>query len=213
MKNIFYHPNIGSNYFKTGFNGLKLLILGESHYCGEGCEDCGSQHYKECFSFTQNVMEEYFSYKNGEVENKRWMNTYTKFANAVFGYKLTNEELLAFWESVIFYNYVQFSTDGPRIAPRYEQFKNSEEAFLELLSIYKPDIVIGWGMRLQGNMPTSGRWGNENLLDNKNEKFYYLRIDNIEIPIYFTYHPSSSAFNKESTAYIKEVFKKVNMNK
>ncbi len=38
MKNVFFYPRIGKNYEMTGFNGIKLLILGESHYCDQECE-------------------------------------------------------------------------------------------------------------------------------------------------------------------------------
>jgi hypothetical protein len=35
MENIFFRPYVGENYFNKGYLGKKLLILGESHYCGK----------------------------------------------------------------------------------------------------------------------------------------------------------------------------------
>ena len=35
----------GNNYYaRGGILGKRIMILGESHYCDEGCSDCGNCH-------------------------------------------------------------------------------------------------------------------------------------------------------------------------
>ena len=68
MKNVFFKPFIGINYQSKGFNEKKILVLGESHYCG-GCDNCGNlQDYdEECREFTTSVVNKFLSYKKGEI--------------------------------------------------------------------------------------------------------------------------------------------------
>jgi uracil-DNA glycosylase len=71
--------------------------------------------------------------------------------------KPTLDEKGAFWHSVAFYNYVQYSAgDGPRIDPGVEKFKRSEPAFFEILNLLKPQLVITLGDRLWRRLPEEG---------------------------------------------------------
>lgn len=55
--NIFFTPYIGKDYANGGLFGKRVMVLGESHYCGEGCCDCGNcRLYEKCTMFTQNVI-------------------------------------------------------------------------------------------------------------------------------------------------------------
>ncbi|WP_293589314.1 hypothetical protein [Prevotella sp.] len=40
--NIFFQPFVGKDYANGGIFGKRIMILGESHYCDEGCCDCGN---------------------------------------------------------------------------------------------------------------------------------------------------------------------------
>lgn len=51
--NIFFQPFVGKHYADGGMFGKRILILGESHYCDEGCADCGDcRLHRECMGFT-----------------------------------------------------------------------------------------------------------------------------------------------------------------
>lgn len=40
--------------------GKRIMVLGESHYCDEGCADCGDcRLHRECMGFTQGVLRDY----------------------------------------------------------------------------------------------------------------------------------------------------------
>lgn len=142
-----FKPWVGENY-ETGIHqGKKLMILGESHYCAnpetEVTED-----------ITIKVIEDLL---DPFSEHEGYKNTYTKFAKAVVGEKqFSDETKKEFWQHVIFYNYVQTAISGARVSPTTEQFRNSEQAFFEILSQYQPDLIIVWGKRLYNNLPQQG---------------------------------------------------------
>ncbi|NVN94043.1 MAG: hypothetical protein HXX18_02040 [Bacteroidetes bacterium] len=216
MRNIFFNPRVGEDYENKGFNGIKLLILGESHYCDDKrikCEICGIQSNNDCSNFTKGVLNRYFNYKKGKVKHEDWMRTFTRFTNVLLGNQVDNKTLIEFWDSVIFYNYVQSSTDGPRTSPTNLQFIESQAAFISILEENKPDLILVWGKRLWENLPNIGRWGDEDILDNANGHFYYYKVNNNEIPAYRIYHPSTSYFNYEYSKYLKEAIRIVSKSK
>lgn len=205
---IFFQPRVGTKY-NEGFKGLKILILGESHYCGEACEPCAITTLPCCTKFTLNVMDRYIDYKNGLDSHESWMRTFTRFTNVLFGEQVHSKRLIEFWDSVIFYNYVQSSTNKSRIPPTYQQFKHSEDAFFEVLETYEPDAILIWGKRLWGNLPENGEWATESVSDSELALPFYYSVNNKKIPAFCLYHPSSSYFNYGSTVYIDEIFRSV----
>lgn len=213
MEKVFFNPRIGKNYNIGGYNNLKILILGESHYCESECEECGRQSNSECSNFTINVLERYFAYIKGTGVHEDWMRTFTRFTNVFFNERVSADKLLDFWDSVVFYNYVQSSTDGPRSKPSSQQFSDSKDAFFEVLKECMPDLIIVWGVRLWENLPNNGKWGNEYILDNESERFYFYEIEGKCIPAYCVYHPSTSYFNYEYSNYFKEVIRLVSKTK
>lgn len=197
MEKSFFKPWIGENYSTSGIAGKKILILGESHICGLGCGDCGNiDSHPECRDFTNNAIKYFLDYWTGKGESNTWMRTYTKFGNVFFNKYLSVDETVMFWNSIIFYNYVQFSTDKARVSPLKEEFEKSSKSFFEILKTYEPDLVIVWGKRLWQNLPSNGEFGDEVVVDNiKRGAFYYYTIDQNKTPIYMVHHPSSSSFN------------------
>ncbi|HRO75574.1 MAG TPA: uracil-DNA glycosylase family protein [Crocinitomicaceae bacterium] len=199
MKKVVFLPRVKDKYEKTGWKGLKILVLGESHY---GNNEIDKEKKK---SITQEVFDCFMQYKSGKKEFfEHWMNTYTKFTNVLLNKSADYDELLNFWDSVIFYNYVQSFTSEPRSAPTKEQFKESEEAFFEVLNKYQPDLIIVWGMRLWENM--SGKGDSQH----NNDKLFNYPIDNQKsIPAYHIYHPSSSYFNFSCSKDIQNIIEEI----
>ena len=64
MEHVFFKPWVGRNYENGGIFSKKLLVLGESHYCG-GCNQCGLKYGRECEEFTKDTV---INYLNGEEE-------------------------------------------------------------------------------------------------------------------------------------------------
>ena len=76
MTNLFFLPFVGHDYSAGGIFGKRVMILGESHYCGEKCADCGvAGKAGDCAAFTTNVIK---AYLNPNTERERWMSTYLK---------------------------------------------------------------------------------------------------------------------------------------
>jgi hypothetical protein len=211
MENVFFKPWLGEQYTTGGFSGRKILILGESHHCGDLCKTCGIIGETECENFTTNVINSYLNYKKKKINHENWMNTFTRFTNILIGTQINSDETISFWNSVIFYNYVQIALEGPRMSPSLQDFTRSKNAFIEVINEYKPDLIIIWGERLWAKLDKlkdDGYWGEE-ILDGRNGKIFYFRVSDINIPAYKIYHPASSAFCYEDSKYLQEALRLV----
>ena len=212
MENVFFKPWVGKDYFEQGYSGKKILVLGESHYCGEysNCGKCGNLNIEndECRNFTTRVVKLFLNYKQGEEEFEGWMNTYTRFTNVFHGKQVDVETLLQFWDSIVFYNYVQYSTPGPGKSPQKNEFIDSKTAFFEVLKEYKPDVIIVWGFRLWERLPDNGTYAGFDISNDPNGECYYYEVDDKKILAYAVYHPSRPSFSDDYYEYLQEVLKR-----
>ena len=176
---IFFKPWVGSEYNSGGVYGKKVLVLGESHY-GDATDATDE---------TIGVVKE-FVYKYWGAP---YQQTFLCFERALAGRELNQEEREQLWNSIMFYNYFQKSTTGPRTEPDMTAQKDSEEAFRELLESYQPDAIIVWGQRLYNLLPA---WdGNESSIevDGDSCPVWYYPIKGKSIPAMRVYHPSAPA--------------------
>ena len=188
MTNVIFNPWVGNEYNKQN---NKIFVLGESHY--DTTEQSGNTKKKEDNNFTKDIVKQYLKYKTGKNTNfERWMNTYTKFTNCILDYNnVTKEKIVEFWNSIIFYNYIQKSLDKPRQKPKECYYKDSESAFIEVLDKYKPDKIIVWGKRLWDNLLK------ESIIYDKDSKKHFVteNKEKLHIEIFHINHPSSRHFN------------------
>jgi hypothetical protein len=190
MENVVFRPWEGVNYAE-GFNGKKILLLGDSQY-NTGDEDG---------DFVHNLVENFIGYKERNCPHAGYMNTYTKFTNILFGEKVDSKTTINFWQSIAFYNYVQKSQEGHSISPTNEEFDDSQSAFVEVLEDYQPDLVIVWGWRLWGRIT---KFGTETDFDTS-EKMYYLEAKNKKILACGIPHPRVLSY--DWTDYLQEAIK------
>lgn len=195
--NINFKPWVGKNYLSKGFRGKRILVLGESHYCisplkegGKCFPLCKKKNMNTaCFDFTNDVMNDILYGYNGEP----YMRTFTCFERSVLGKELNQKEREEFWESVIFYNYIQYALSGPGLAPQDDYWHKSELAFKELLEEYMPDNIIVWGARLYNRLPD---WNGEGTFleidENKKTNVWTYTIKGKKIPALKVLHPCSS---------------------
>lgn len=131
---ILFRPWVGAEYEK-GIGGKRLLVLGESHYSDTADPE-----------LTQIVMKKLLDYKLGKEEHASWMNTFTVFERSVANRRLSGEESCAFWNSVLFCNFLQeVTTEAPRQALAVNDLQRSADAFFELLEEHRPEYIIAWG--------------------------------------------------------------------
>lgn len=174
--------------------GKKILVVGESHYCANLADD-----KSKLSELTQIIIADLI---NPNSEWEPYKNTYTKFIKSLTGYldNLEFNDKKEAWEHLAFCNYVQEPMTGPRLSPTSEDFKNSEEAFWEILNELKPDLIIIWGARLYNNLPQEGKqledleieWIDE---DGDKDTIYIelwsYKINGCVIPIMGITHPST----------------------
>lgn len=141
MKNVKFLPWVGQNY-QAGFNGLRTLVLGESHYQWYNNLEINNQP-----NFTIECIQE-------QVDGDYTFAFWTKIATALIGRKPSLADKGIFWNSVAYYNYVQESAGfGPRVRPADESWEMSEVPFVEVLEELKPEFIIALGYRLWEMLP------------------------------------------------------------
>ena len=156
MEYVKFKPWKGDNY-EGRFLGKKLLILGDSHYCAkdenrnDACRSKGDCSYdcmnERCYKMTYDLIRgEYMEYRSGRAKSAGHLQTILTFEKNLFGYTPSPQESLNFWNSVIFYNYIQHSQHQPRERRKTnaEEIGDYREAFREVLAEYKPDYIIIW---------------------------------------------------------------------
>ena len=122
MKDVRFEPWVGKNYKTSGYNGKKILVIGESFYCSEE---------EAVATLTTIIVEDYLAIRKGEYRknNGGWTNTYLKFERSLKGKVTTPEESQTIWDSIAFYNYLQVPMSGARESGSPIDYKNAEKAF------------------------------------------------------------------------------------
>ena len=191
MTNLFFLPFVGYDYSSGGIFGKRVMILGESHYCGEKCADCGvAGKAGDCAAFTTNVIK---AYLNPNTERERWMSTYLKFERSLVEHETDGDGRQRIWQSLLFFNFLQVAMDETRQAGTQEQYLQAQRAFYEVLDQYLPEYIIVWGKRLWGFLPGDGRWREEKdiVIDGQHIATGSYRLGNGErARVMAVYHPS-----------------------
>ena len=196
MSEINFKPWVGKDYFTKGYQGQRILVLGESHYCKTELAEGGRCHplcQKEkmdnaCYDQTQDdVHAMVYNY-----EGYPFQQTFLCFERAVAGKVLPQKEREEFWESVMFYNYIQYALPAARINPNPEHWGKSEKAFVELLEKYSPDKIIVWGARLYNDLPDLGGHGLKlKVSDEETADVWVYNVNGKDIPALKIHHPSA----------------------
>lgn len=174
---IFFMPWVGSEYNSGGVYGKKVLVLGESHY-GDA---------PDATDDTIGTIKEFvYDYWGAPYQQ-----TFLCFERALAGREINQEEREQIWNSVIFYNYFQKSTTGPRTAPNMKAQKESEEAFRELLEQYQPDFIIVWGARLYQLLPAWDGTESKIKVGEDSTPVWHYKINGKKILAMSIHHPSS----------------------
>lgn len=195
MSYINFNPWVGKDYFTKGFQGMRILVLRESHYCknelaknGRCFPLCLKENMDSaCYSQTQDVIYDMIYKYKGEP----YQRTFICFERAMLGKELTQAERETFWHSVIFYNYLQYSQSAPRTTPQSEHWAESKEAFSELLEKYSPEKIIVWGVRLYDYLHNiNGKNYKLIVSDNNTAEVRYISLNGQNIPALKMTHPS-----------------------
>lgn len=195
MEHIFFEPWVGKNYKTGGIFDKKILVLGESHYCGnKKCmKDCGILNSPEggCEDFTKKMMKKYLA---GHTDT--WTPTFRKFERSLINDITTLEKSNDIWNSVAFYNFLQIAMERAREGGGAEDYAVARIAFLEVINKLQPDLIIVWGTsRLYYNLPgikDGWEYGEELEVDGWNVPNGYYQLKNgKKSRVIAVYHPST----------------------
>src|SRR4051812_25845872 len=104
-----WQPWVGSRYASDGYRSKRILILGESHYGGDGC------HYPE---FTREVIRDMALVKGHLPFFSRVQRL---IVGGRGGFSLPERE--DFWQRVAFCNFIQTALEQQGHRPTYEMWQ------------------------------------------------------------------------------------------
>ena len=221
---FFFPPYIGELYGKPDnfFNGKKVLVIGNSHYCDYGyptnsdgtsnreigCSECPNRFVENVcpnsnHSWTWDAISDSKDLKNFSQAQKEKLTTYLKFAIIMEenfrrqGNLKENKSYLTFWESVAFYNFLQVAVPSNDSQGTPSEIEKSKEILNNLFpfmgSKYSlPDIIIVLG---KGNVFNHFLdLSNFELIQDRLGKFKYKEK---EILIICINHPSRCGYATE----------------
>ena len=133
-----FDPWVGSMYCSLGFNGVRLLILGESSYGAAGSAN-----------------------RSGTIDDVRELGQrapnrfFTKIFKLVSGVNsVSASDRAEFWEHVAFYNFVQSLVgDRSRLRPTAKMWTDATAPFLDTVAELQPHLVVALGFKLRDYLP------------------------------------------------------------
>ena len=138
LKGVGFPPWIGKHYCTENRFGVRVMVLGESHYGAEGTEK-PTETEGVVQWFTQRA-------QTGEGERMRF---FTVIANILRGQGgwIGDGDLAQVFQEIAFYNFVQtFVGDAPRGDPSFRQWVDAQAPLKTVLEALKPNAVLVLGL-------------------------------------------------------------------
>lgn len=167
--------------------GVRLLILGESHYeePAEGVFDRTVQDSE----FTQKIVRRWGARPEGR--QRFFANLFTMMTGAPWS---PGADHGALWGRVFFYNYVQsVVSGGDGRTPGAHEFKRSEAQFRSVLEAVRPEAVLVMGVRLWRFMLSQDEWLKD-MSGALGPVCAYRLEDGFKVVAAHTWHPSAPGF-------------------
>ena len=167
-------PYVGEKYKSSTLFGVRVMVVGASHYCGEFDKQTGCVPECKCFGnliaryrdrskkireqyfgtgcqlFTKNVVERYL-YGDSSNGDGGWKRTYTKFLKSLFkNREARTDDCRKVVSHLVFMEYLQGAEGQNASEKDDEAFMDDRhyEALKENIETYYPDVVIFWGDRV-----------------------------------------------------------------
>lgn len=144
-QSIHFTPLVGPDYDAGLVDGIRVLLLGESHY---GIDDAGGNFGSRC---THHHFEGYLT------DDCDWSTDRPFFQKlpSIVTRKLepTAAESGWAWRHIAFSNAIQSLLPASSAVPTREQFERAGEAVQELVSVLRPHVVLMLGKRLWDGIP------------------------------------------------------------
>lgn len=183
-----YKPWCGDNYSRPQWRGVRLLLLGESHY--------GDEDPNATIKWTKAYI--------GGGSGSFW----TRTMQIVTGKHHSALDRESFWHDVAFANYIQEPVgDGPRIRPTEAMWSAAEGAFWQTLRELRPTHLLVLGKALWSNLPSAGESGPPlRIGQDERETWIYPIAPSGRVLATWIYHPSSGKGSdpKRSHAFVRK---------
>ncbi|WP_153039170.1 hypothetical protein [Microbulbifer sp. Q7] len=180
MDKIIIKPWIGNSYGEKKILPMRTLILGESNYTSE--DNFDSDLVVRCV--TEHI---------GSNCDKNFSRFATKIRRVALG-RDTKVSPSEFWNSVAFYNFVQFLVgNASKNRPTDLVWSNSIEAFESLVSMIYPERILVLGVENWKNLLSKIA---HSVID---EHSVLLKVNNFEVTAGYISHPSNGggfSYNK-----------------
>ena len=165
---------MGAKYDDSNLLGVRVMVVGASHYCGEfdratGCtsecrgygklkakyrdrsKNAHEQYFGTgCQLFTKNVVERYL-YGDSSNGDGGWKRTYTKFLKSLFeNREASTEDCRKIVAHLVFTEYLP-GAEGKTASDKNDALFLEDrhyEALKENIAKHRPDVVIVWGDRV-----------------------------------------------------------------
>jgi hypothetical protein len=155
MSDIKFEPWIGNKYESEGLIGVKVLVLGESHYLKDKKPDNLSD-------FTIYVIK--------SIALSRRPHKFFKTIHNLLADKEINDEPKNWndiWDRICFYNFVQRLLPRNAKRPENQDWEDAKEPFNKTMRNLNPHLVIVFGVDLKNHLPE--------MADGFKPKFIYVR--------------------------------------
>lgn len=210
MKNNFFIPFKGKNYeCGVGTKKKKILVIGASFYCpyingNDDCKKCTDINLKDSSPYDKEC--KIYKSKGKVLHNeptysiKDEATAYKKFAASISKFVGT-DDYEKIWSHLSFTNYVQFILPVEE-GKKYRETKKSDlsprdfNAFLDVVTELKPDIVIVWGCVVNTPIKYNKYLIDEEELSKTDGYVCHLSIPTIghKISVINPYHPCSGSY-------------------
>ena len=181
---VYFYPWVGRNYdHGRGPNNRRLLVVGESHYCDRS-------------GFTENSHQGLTIECVEAISSEEWRHPFfTAIAQMVEGRARREIDLAEFWESIVFYNFIQECLAAPKAPVTKQMILNGRDVFPNILEQLKPDCILvlsgrAWDCWIDG-------WTESTPLSVNDQDYAcreFSRADGGTTVCTWVYHPASFGF-------------------
>lgn len=210
MGKRFFYPFVGADYTTGIYKGIKLLILGESHYCPYNSKskvyncanwnECTSIESKDSSMYNYSCpyyndktvrvfledssIDEIQSYIEGS-DNTSY-NNFFNFLGEYFGICEKN----SLCNRIAFSNYVQYFQHTYLTLQQKKCDIRNFESFIETIEELQPDIIIVWGMPITNHFKKRYiQQKVQQLIEEDDNYFWTLVHNDARYTIINCYHP------------------------
>jgi hypothetical protein len=134
----YFEPYVGKKYWKEGYKGLRVLLLGESFHT------VGTRGWREA---AQDLLSEYVG---GGDFGRTWP---TIEAITTTGRPLSAAQRAAFWDRVAYANAVQKPMPRARHRPTAHEWQTVRRATVGYLRRLRPDVMLVFGKAIWEHLP------------------------------------------------------------